>query len=101
METDGTVSSERPIVENVLMSESDQDRNLPRVLGPAAAVCVVVGSVIGSGIFLVPAAIATNVPYTGGIAAAWILGGVFSMAGALTLAELARCCQGQGVLTST
>ncbi len=31
---------------------------LPRVLGPVAAFCVVVGSVIGSGIFLVPAKVA-------------------------------------------
>ena len=36
---------------------------LPRVLGPAAAFCVVVGSVIGSGIFLVPAKIAHDVPF--------------------------------------
>ena len=40
---------------------------LPRVLGPVAAFCVVVGSVIGSGIFLVPAKVATNVPFMSGI----------------------------------
>ena len=41
---------------------------LPRVLGPVEAFCVVVGSVIGSGIFLVPASVARNVPFIGEIA---------------------------------
>ena len=61
---------------------------LPRVLGPVAAFCVVVGAVIGSGIFIVPASVATNVPYLGGIIGVWVVGGLFSLAGALTLAEL-------------
>jgi basic amino acid/polyamine antiporter, APA family len=61
---------------------------LPRVLGPVAAFCVVVGSVIGSGIFLVPAAVAQHVPYMSGIVLVWLIGGLFSGAGALTLAEL-------------
>lgn len=62
--------------------------SLPRVLGPVQALCVVVGSVIGSGIFMVPAAVARDVPFIGGIALVWIIGGFFSAAGALTLAEL-------------
>src|SRR3954452_24118532 len=61
---------------------------LPRVLGPTEAFCVVVGSVIGSGIFLVPASVARDVPFVGGIVLVWIVGGLFSAAGALTLAEL-------------
>jgi amino acid transporter len=61
---------------------------LPRVLGPVEAFCVVVGSVIGSGIFLVPASVAQNVPFLGGIVLVWIIGGLFAGAGALTLAEL-------------
>jgi amino acid transporter len=69
--------------------ESDHPSvKLPRVLGPVAAFCVVVGSVIGSGIFLVPATIAQQVPYMSGIVLVWIIGGLFSAAGALTLAEL-------------
>jgi basic amino acid/polyamine antiporter, APA family len=62
--------------------------SLPRVLGPVEAYCVVVGSVIGSGIFIVPARVANEVPYLGPIALVWIIGGIFSAAGALTLAEL-------------
>src|SRR5437867_2884438 len=61
---------------------------LPRVLGPVEAFCVVVGSVIGSGIFLVPATVAENVPFVSGIVMVWIIGGLFAGAGALTLAEL-------------
>jgi APA family basic amino acid/polyamine antiporter len=67
--------------------EADQ-AHLPRVLGPLAALCVVVGSVIGSGIFIVPARVASLVPSMGGIALLWVVGGLFSLAGALTLAEL-------------
>ena len=58
------------------------------MLGPVAAFCIVVGSVIGSGIFLVPAAVAQHVPYMSGIVLVWLIGGLFSGAGALTLAEL-------------
>ncbi len=64
------------------------EAKLPRVLGPTEAFCVVVGSVIGSGIFIVPASVARNVPFLGGIAIVWVVGGLFSLAGALTLAEL-------------
>src|SRR3954471_9595134 len=64
------------------------DRTLPRVLGPIEALCVVVGSVIGSGIFIVPAEVARDVPAMGPILLVWIVGGVFSAAGALTRAEL-------------
>src|SRR4051794_13962893 len=69
------------------MPEKDSQK-LPRVLGPVEAFCVVVGSVIGSGIFIVPAEVARDVPYLGPIALVWIVGGIFSAAGALTLAEL-------------
>jgi basic amino acid/polyamine antiporter, APA family len=68
--------------------EDRRSVTLPRVLGPIAAFCVVVGSVIGSGIFLVPATVAQNVPFISGIVLVWIIGGLFSGAGALTLAEL-------------
>jgi amino acid transporter len=69
-------------------SVAPQQVTLPRVLGPVAALCVVVGSVIGSGIFIVPASVAKDVPFLSGIIAVWIIGGVFSAAGALTMAEL-------------
>jgi APA family basic amino acid/polyamine antiporter len=67
----------------------DHGHKLPRVLGPTAALSVIVGSVIGSGIFIVPARVAREIPAVGPIILAWIVGGLFSLAGALTLAELA------------
>lgn len=75
-----TVSSPTPVQAQPVV--------LPRVLGPVAALCVVVGSVIGSGIFIVPARVAHELPFLGGILAIWILAGAFTTAGALTLAEL-------------
>jgi amino acid transporter len=71
-----------------LDSNDPRAATLPRVLGPIAAFCVVVGTTIGSGIFLVPAKIAQDVPYLSGIIAVWLIGGILSGAGALTLAEL-------------
>src|SRR5947209_7883713 len=62
--------------------------SLPRVLGPTVALCTIVGSVIGSGIFIVPARVAREVPSLAGIVAVWVVGGLFSLAGALTVAEL-------------
>ena len=66
----------------------DDRPTLPRVLGPLAAYSALVGSVIGSGIFIVPARVAGAVPSIAGIAALWIAGGLLSLAGALTVAEL-------------
>lgn len=47
-----------------------------------------VASVIGSGIFLTPGAIAERLPHAEWIFAVWIAGGLLSLAGALTNAEL-------------
>jgi amino acid transporter len=69
-------------------SRVPQAARLPRVLGAFDAFCVVVGVTIGSGIFLVPAKVAQDVPFIGGIILVWVIGGIFSGAGALTLAEL-------------
>lgn len=61
---------------------------LPRVLGPFDACMVVVGSVIGSGVFLKPATIATALPFFGPIISVWILVGLVTLCGCLALAEL-------------
>src|SRR6476659_9293273 len=62
---------------------------LPRVLGPFDAVTIVVGSIIGSGIFLKVSNIDNQVPAFGAIMAGWILGGIATLCGSLSLAELA------------
>jgi len=50
---------------------------------------VVIGSTIGSGIFRSPAGIADRIPGPLPLLAIWVLGGLFALCGALTLAELA------------
>jgi APA family basic amino acid/polyamine antiporter len=62
---------------------------LPRKLGLASTVAVLVGSTIGSGIFRTPAVIAGHVDDLGLFIGAWIAGGLVALAGALTVAELA------------
>lgn len=62
--------------------------SLPRVLGPFDACMVVVGSVIGSGVFLKPATIATALPFFGPIIGVWIVVGLVTLCGCLALAEL-------------
>jgi APA family basic amino acid/polyamine antiporter len=63
-------------------------RDLPRRLGMLDATAIVVGIVIGSGIFVLPNVIARNVPSYAGIVAAWVIGSVLSFCGALAYAEL-------------
>lgn len=62
---------------------------LPRTLGVWSAAAAAVGLTIGSGIFRVPSIIAAEAGSVGAIALVWILGGVISLCGALTVAELA------------
>ena len=62
--------------------------SLPRRLGFWTALAVVVGDVVGSAIFRVPSEVASEVPSVGGIMAVWVLGGVITLCGALSLAEL-------------
>jgi basic amino acid/polyamine antiporter, APA family len=62
---------------------------LTRQLGFWAVTSVVVGTMIGSGIFRVPSAIAADVGSPSGVLAVWVLGGLISLCGALALAELA------------
>src|SRR5262245_3033302 len=57
-------------------------------LGLWDATLLVVSGVIGSGIFLTPGGIAALLPHPGAILAAWLAGGLLSLAGALANAEL-------------
>lgn len=61
---------------------------LVRQLGLFDSVMVLVGIVIGSGIFLTTGIMAKSIPSAGLILLAWLLGGLLTLAGALTYAEL-------------
>jgi APA family basic amino acid/polyamine antiporter len=71
------------------MAEAQIKRHeLSRELGASAATAVVVGTIIGSGIFLVPSEMMQAVGSAGLVYLAWIVGGVLSFLGALTYSEL-------------
>jgi APA family basic amino acid/polyamine antiporter len=61
---------------------------LPRKLDVVDATAIVIGIVIGSGIFLLPNVIARELPSAGAIIAAWVISGVLSFFGALAYGEL-------------
>lgn len=63
--------------------------SLRRALGLWSAVSIVVGTVIGSGIFLVPKRMIAETGDTGTMFTVWIVGGLLTLFGALTYAELA------------
>ncbi|HWE53425.1 MAG TPA: amino acid permease [Bryobacteraceae bacterium] len=69
---------------------------LRRELGIWAALAIVIGTVIGSGIFRVPQSMILNVGTVRLVFLVWVVGGVLSLAGALTYAELAAAMPGAG-----
>ncbi len=75
------------------MAEATQSRStrreLARDLKVSHAGAIVVGTIIGSGIFLVPAEMMQAVGSAQMVYLAWIVGGLLSMFGALTYSELA------------
>ena len=71
------------------MEQKPARTELDRALGPWPAVAIVVGTVIGSGIFLVPRSMILRVGTPEMVFAVWIFGGLLSLAGALSYAELA------------
>ena len=62
---------------------------LPRKLGLWSTAAVLIGSTIGSGIFRTPAGVAERLDVPWLFLAAWALGGLVAVAGALSVAELA------------
>lgn len=67
---------------------SSERQTLVRGLGLIAAVSIIIGNVIGTGVFLKARVMTCNVGTPGWVIAAWIAAGLLSLAGALTYAEL-------------
>ena len=65
------------------------EAQLVRTLGLWSSIGIVIGVTIGSGIFRTPAGIATRVPDPTLMLGVWLLGGLISLCGALSVAELA------------
>jgi APA family basic amino acid/polyamine antiporter len=69
---------------------------LRRALGPWSAMAIVIGTVIGSGIFLVPSDMIKAVGSPQMVFVVWIFGGVLSLFGALSYAELSAAMPDAG-----
>jgi len=69
-------------------AELSERQMLVRGLGLVAAVSVIIGNVIGTGVFLKARVMTCNVGTPGWVIAAWVAAGLLSLAGALTYAEL-------------
>jgi APA family basic amino acid/polyamine antiporter len=69
-------------------TDPEPSNQLLRVLGPVGATTVVVGSVIGSGIFFKATVIAKSVGSFDLVLLVWVVCGVMSLLGALAAAEL-------------
>jgi len=71
------------------MSDQQQPSGLVRALGPIDATMIVVGSMIGSGIFITSAESARLSGAPGWLLLAWVIAGLLTMTGALCCSELA------------
>jgi APA family basic amino acid/polyamine antiporter len=71
-----------------VVSGNSVPRSLERKIGLGDSVFLVIGAVFGSGIFLTTGVIAAELPSPGLIWMVWLAGGILTMMGALTYAEL-------------
>jgi APA family basic amino acid/polyamine antiporter len=72
------------------------EATLERRLGVFSATTLIVGSMIGSGIFIAPSIMAGYVASPGAYLGLWIVGGVLTLLGALSYAELAAMMPAAG-----
>jgi APA family basic amino acid/polyamine antiporter len=68
--------------------DGEGSARLERRLGAWDGALLTIGSVVGTGIFLTTGDMARALPHAGLILLVWLLGGVLTLAGALTYAEL-------------
>jgi hypothetical protein len=64
------------------------ERILPRHMSAWEASSLVIGTVVGAGIFVVPSMLARTLPSAAAILAVWLVGGILTYFGALAYAEL-------------
>ncbi len=76
----------------------DSKTGFVRGLGRVDGIALVVGTVIGSGIFLVPGPIAGQLHSFSAVLLVWTVGGILSLSGALSLGELGAMYPGAGGL---
>ena len=79
----------------MVSEKADNTATLKRTLGLYTTIAIVVGAVVGSGIFTKPAVMAEHLGSPQWILAIWVVAGLITLAGALTNAEIA------GMITET
>lgn len=62
--------------------------HLLRVLGVGFGLAVIIGNTIGAGIFRAPGSIALHLPHPALFLGVWVLGGLYALLGAISMAEL-------------
>ena len=81
--------SENSELTDSAVTTASKSPTLLRALGPGMAIAIVVGNVIGSGIYAKPGRIAAEAGRFDLIISVWVAGGVLCLLGALCFAELA------------
>jgi APA family basic amino acid/polyamine antiporter len=71
------------------LNPGDKEPSLARRLGPFDATMIVMGGIIGAGIFVNPSVVARQVHTPMFILGAWLIGGAIALIGAFVYAELA------------
>ncbi|HEV7684863.1 MAG TPA: APC family permease [Pyrinomonadaceae bacterium] len=69
-------------------STHERRGRLLRVLGVGFGIAVIIGNTIGAGIFRAPGSIASQLPHPWLFLGVWIVGGLYALLGAVSLAEL-------------
>jgi APA family basic amino acid/polyamine antiporter len=82
------MSSNDSIVNSATPVSEERPPTLTRQLGLFDSIMMMVGIVIGSGIFLTTGIMAQSIPSAPLILLAWLAGGILTLTGALTFAEL-------------
>ena len=77
----------QPTIEATLPADRQRGRLL-RVLGVGFGLAVIIGNTIGAGIFRTPGVVAEHLPNAWLFFAVWIIGGLYALLGALSIAEL-------------
>jgi basic amino acid/polyamine antiporter, APA family len=77
----------QPVVEASVTADRHRGRLL-RVLGVGFGLAVIIGNTIGAGIFRTPGVVAEALPNAWLFFAVWIMGGLYVLLGALSIAEL-------------
>jgi len=83
---------------NSVVNSERQESELRKELTVLDATSIVVGTIIGSAIFLIPSTVATLVGSPSLVLVVWVVGGILTVFGALSLAELGSMYPGAGGL---